>query len=75
MPEAGGRVSITHPCYDTPYRNLRDEKGVTYAIEVGEHFEIWTAMVEWLFSAAPAEVRRAAVQGATVHPDDGQWRT
>lgn len=53
------QFSITHPCYDTPYRrNLRDEKGVTYAIEVGEYFRNLDGdVVEWLFSAAPAEVR------------------
>ena len=29
------QFSISHPCYDTPHRrNLRDEKGVTYAIAV-----------------------------------------
>ena len=53
------QFSITHPCYDTPYRrNLRDEKGVTYAIEVGDYFRnLHGDVVEWLFNAAPTEVR------------------
>ncbi|MCU0522325.1 MAG: methyltransferase domain-containing protein [Anaerolineae bacterium] len=53
------QFSITHPCYDTPHRrNLRDEAGVTYAIEVGDYFHNLEGEVrEWLFSAAPPEVR------------------
>ncbi len=53
------QFSITHPCYDTPHRrNLRDEKGVTYAIEVGDYFRNLDGdIVQWLFSAAPAKVR------------------
>ena len=53
------QFSITHPCYDTPYRrNLRDDKGVTYAIEVGDYFRNLDGdVVEWLFNAAPPEVK------------------
>ncbi len=53
------QFSITHPCYDTPHRrNLRDERGLTYAIEVGGYFENCKGdIVEWLFSAAPPQVR------------------
>jgi ubiquinone/menaquinone biosynthesis C-methylase UbiE len=53
------QFSITHPCFDTPHReNLRDENGHTYAIEVGEYFRGREGEVkEWLFSAAPSEVR------------------
>jgi len=53
------QFSITHPCYDTPHRrNLRDEKGITYAIEVGDYFRNLDGdVVEWLFNAAPPEVR------------------
>jgi ubiquinone/menaquinone biosynthesis C-methylase UbiE len=33
------QFSITHPCFDTPHRkNLHDETGYTYAIEVGDYF-------------------------------------
>ena len=51
------QFSITHPCYDTPHRrNLRDDKGRTYAIEVGRYFENLEGHVtEWLFSAAPPQ--------------------
>jgi SAM-dependent methyltransferase len=58
-PDGFLQFSITHPCYDTPYRrNLRDEKGLTYAIEVGDYFRTLQGDVtEWLFRAAPAEVR------------------
>jgi SAM-dependent methyltransferase len=53
------RFSITHPCFHTPHRrNLRDETGYTYAIEVGDYFRGREGEVEeWLFSAAPPEVR------------------
>lgn len=53
------QFSITHPCFDTPHRrNLRDESGLTYAIEVGDYFEGREGEVkEWLFFAAPPEVR------------------
>jgi ubiquinone/menaquinone biosynthesis C-methylase UbiE len=34
------QFSITHPCFDTPHRkNLHDETGYTYAIEVGDYFD------------------------------------
>ncbi len=50
------QFSITHPCYDTPHRrNLRDDRGQTYAIEVGRYFEnLQGEVAQWLFSAAPA---------------------
>jgi SAM-dependent methyltransferase len=53
------QFSITHPCYDTPHRrNLRDECGLTYAMEVGGYFRNLEGDIsEWIFSAAPAEVR------------------
>ncbi len=53
------QFSITHPCSDTPHRrNLRDEKGVTYAIEVGDYFRnLQGEVVQWLFAAAPPEVK------------------
>lgn len=51
------QFSITHPCFDTPRRrNLRDEAGLTYAIEVGDYFQNQEGDVaEWIFSAAPPE--------------------
>ena len=54
------QFSICHPCFDTPHRvNLRDERGITYAIEVGEYFRNVDGHVhKWLFSAAPEEAKR-----------------
>jgi ubiquinone/menaquinone biosynthesis C-methylase UbiE len=53
------QFSICHPCFDTPHRrNLRDETGRTYAIEVGDYFRNLNGEVtEWLFGAAPEEVK------------------
>jgi hypothetical protein len=46
---------------DTPKtrRNLRDENGLTYAIEVGDYFRNLEGEIsEWLFGAAPPEVKQ-----------------
>ncbi len=53
------QFSITHPCYDTPHRrNLRDERGLVYAVEIGRYFEnLQGDIAEWTFSAAPPQVR------------------
>ena len=53
------QFSISHPCFDTPHRrNLRDEDGATYAIEVGRYFENQNGDIdEWTFEAAPEAVR------------------
>ncbi len=53
------QFSICHPCFDTPHRrNLRNEKGLTYAIEVGGYFRNQDGDIsEWLFGAAPAELK------------------
>jgi SAM-dependent methyltransferase len=52
------QFSICHPCFDTPHRrNLRDDDGLTYAIEVGDYFrDLDGETCEWLFSAAPPEI-------------------
>src|SRR4029453_16565695 len=52
------QFSICHPCFDTVHRrNLRDEAGRTYAIEVGGYFRGFNGEIsEWLFGAAPPEV-------------------
>lgn len=54
------QFSITHPCFDTPHRrNLRNEKGMTYAIEVGDYFRRLNGDVtEWIFGAAPNELKQ-----------------
>ncbi len=53
------QFSICHPCYDTPHRrNLRNEQGRTYAIEVGDYYHRLDGRVtEWLFGAAPRELK------------------
>lgn len=55
------QFSILHPFLDVPHhKNLRDERGVTYAYEVGGYFHRLNGQVEeWTFSAAPEEVRRS----------------
>lgn len=55
------QFSITHPCFDTPHRkNLRDDNGRTYAIEVGDYFRNLAGEVaEWIFSAVPLELKQA----------------
>lgn len=54
------QFSIEHPCFSTPHRrNLRDERGLTYAIEVGDYFRNLDGEVsEWIFNAAPPEAKK-----------------
>jgi SAM-dependent methyltransferase len=54
------QFSIAHPCFDTPHRrNLRNEQGVTYAIEVGDYFVNLDGDVSrWLFSTTPDVVKK-----------------
>jgi ubiquinone/menaquinone biosynthesis C-methylase UbiE len=54
------QFSISHPCTDTPHRrNLRDDAGRTYALEIGRYYEQPADRVEtWLFQAAPAALRQ-----------------
>ena len=54
------QFSITHPCFDTPHRrNVRNEDGLTCAIEVGDYFRNLNGEIsEWLFGAAPKELRQ-----------------
>lgn len=54
------QFSIVHPCFSPPHRrNLRDDTGHTYAIEVGDYFRHLGGeqVDEWLFSAAPAAAK------------------
>jgi SAM-dependent methyltransferase len=53
------QFSITHPCFDPPYRRLlRDAAGEAYAVEVGRYFEGTDGRIdEWLFSAAPPSAK------------------
>ena len=54
------QFSIEHPCFATPHRrNLRNQDGLTYAIEVGDYFRnLQGDIAEWIFGAAPPEVRK-----------------
>jgi ubiquinone/menaquinone biosynthesis C-methylase UbiE len=53
------QFSLTHPCSNTPYRRLlRDAQRRPYAMQTGGYFEGPSgATDEWLFGAAPPEVR------------------
>ena len=53
------QFSITHPCFETPHRkDVRDEEGLVYAVEVGGYFrELEGEIEEWTFSAVPSEMR------------------
>ncbi len=55
------QFSISHPCYSTPHRRqLKNESGQPYAVEVGRYFERFDGELErWTFSAAPKETRSA----------------
>ncbi len=61
------QFSITHPCYDLPNRRKRrDEQGRVCAYELGGYFERNEGEVlEWIFGAAPAEVREGLRQFQT----------
>lgn len=49
------QFSITHPCFDTPYRRNLRKDGLTYAVEVGDYFREQNGEIsEWIFGAAPA---------------------
>jgi SAM-dependent methyltransferase len=52
------QFSIGHPCFDTQHRkDVRDDDGLTCAVEVGGYFRGLDGEVEeWTFSAAPPEV-------------------
>jgi SAM-dependent methyltransferase len=49
------QFSITHPCFDPPYRcSLKDAEGRKYAIAVGQYFERTNGRIdEWMFSNVP----------------------
>ncbi|MBL7177876.1 MAG: class I SAM-dependent methyltransferase, partial [Desulfobacteraceae bacterium] len=53
------QFSIEHPCFATPHRrNLRNQEGLAYAVEVGDYFRnLQGEISEWIFGAAPPEMR------------------
>ena len=53
------QFSITHPCFDTPFRRtVRDEHGTKIGVEVGDYWGKVDGRIEqWLFSSAPPEMK------------------
>ncbi len=53
------QFSITHPCFDTPFRRtVRDEYGTKIGVEVGDYWGKVDGRIEqWLFSSAPPEMK------------------
>lgn len=53
------QFSIAHPCFSTLHRkNLRNNQGETYAIEVGNYFTSANGEIEeWIFGSAPDELK------------------
>ncbi len=54
------QFSIAHPCFSSPHRrNLRNEYGETYAIEVGNYFDGKPGFIdEWIFNSAPEVLKQ-----------------
>lgn len=54
------QFSVLHPFIAMPhFRKVRNEKGKLFAYEVGGYFAVEEPLVEeWIFSAAPEELRR-----------------
>jgi ubiquinone/menaquinone biosynthesis C-methylase UbiE len=53
------QFSISHPCFDTPFRRtVRDANGTKIGVEVGDYWGKVDGRIEqWIFSSAPPEVR------------------
>jgi SAM-dependent methyltransferase len=53
------QFSVMHPCCDTPHRRqIKDARGVAYAMELGGYFAKPEGRIDvWLFSAAPPQVK------------------
>jgi ubiquinone/menaquinone biosynthesis C-methylase UbiE len=49
------QFSILHPCFNPPHRrNCRDERKLTFAVEVGDYFSETRGQIdEWIFGTAP----------------------
>ena len=54
------QFSITHPCFDTPYRrSLKNAAGKEYAVAVGRYFDRVDGRIdEWMFSNVPDYLRQ-----------------
>ncbi len=55
------QFSILHPCFNPPHRrNCRDERKLTYAVEVGDYFDGTEGRIdEWIFGTAPLALRQS----------------
>lgn len=59
-PGAFLQFSIEHPCFNTPHKKkLRNERGITYAVEVGDYFNNLDGEIsEWTFGSAPEKLKQ-----------------
>ena len=71
------QFSIEHPCFATTYsRNLRDERGISYAREVGDYFlDTKARSPSGSFSAAPEKMKKGLPKFETprFHQTVSRW--
>lgn len=71
------QFSIEHPCFKTPYlRKLKNEKGQTYAYEIGDYFAGVNGKIEeWIFGDAPEDIKSkmSAFKVPTFHKTLSSW--
>jgi len=53
------QFSITHPCFDTPFRRtVRDAEGTKIGVEVGDYWgKVDGRVQQWMFSSTPLDMR------------------
>jgi ubiquinone/menaquinone biosynthesis C-methylase UbiE len=71
------QFSILHPCFNPPHRRtLKDEDGITYAIEVGDYFVDARGRIdEWTFTTVSptSRDRQPKFKIPRFHRPIGQW--
>ena len=71
------QFSILHPCFNPPHRrNCRDERTLTFAVEVGDYFSETRGQIdEWIFGTAPLALRQRLpmFKVPRFHRPLGQW--
>jgi ubiquinone/menaquinone biosynthesis C-methylase UbiE len=71
------QFSIEHPCFKTPYqKKLKNDKGVTYAYEIGNYFSETNGEIEeWIFGDAPEEMKNklSTFKVPTFHKTLSSW--
>lgn len=76
-PDSFFQFSIEHPCFKTPYlRKLKNEKGQTYAYEIGDYFSGVNGKIEeWIFGDAPEDIKSkmSAFKVPTFHKTLSSW--